>query len=322
MKIRYISHGLFKTGGYRHEMVLYNALIEHFKPQIISHEVYRIEKEFKSLLGYLYLLIWSFFKSNANINVVVARSAFSAIMRNWFNQKEVWIVLHNYDENDNKSGFYNFYFLVLWRILGKIKHNRFKVIAVSPYWVKFFKNEKGIKPVYLFPNLFDTTFYNDFRVKQKNKWVHLGQFSSKNDPQIFALARQLTQIGYYCYFSTLDQKQAQSHNGQFEIICFFNFEDYLNQMAMSSCTLALSSVKEGWNRVAHESILVGTPIIGYKNAGLGDLIRESQSVDVKNIDEAFTCILNSLWVLPSDDFVLKYDLSKGPNFIKDICSNH
>jgi glycosyltransferase involved in cell wall biosynthesis len=322
MKIKYISHGLFKTGGYRHEMVFYHALLDFLKTKVDSHEVCRKEKEFKSLVGYLYLLIWSFFKSNADINIVVARGALSAIIRHWFNQKEVYIVLHNYDENDHKSWLYGKYFKVLFRLLRKVKHSRFKFIAVSPYWVQYFKNEKGIKNVALFPNLFDTAYYETFKVIQKNKWVHLGQYSSKNDPQIFMLAKHLTQIGYYCYFSTLDNQLAKPHNGQFEIIYFMNYEDYLNQMALSSCTLALTTINEGWNRVAHESMLLGTPVIGYKKGGLGDLLRESQSVDVNNIDEAFTCILNSLWILPSDDFILKYDFKQAPFYLKEICQNH
>lgn len=322
MRIKYISHGIHKTGGYRHEMYLFQSVVNHFKNKVETQQIHRIEKEFRNIFGYFRLLIWTFFKSNATINIVVARCGISSILRNWFNQNEVWIVLHNYDEKDHKSSFYAYYYKVLWLILRKVKHHRFKIIAVSPFWKKYFKEEMKIVNVYLFPNFFDTAFYKDFKIKQKNKWVHLGQFSSKNDPQIYKLAKQLTQIGYYCYFSTLDEKLAHPHNGQFEIIYFINFDDYLNQMAMSSCTLALTSINEGWNRVAHESLLIGTPVIGYKRGGLGDLLRESQSVDVKNIDEAFTCILNSLWVLPSEDFILKYDTFQAENYLKKICTNH
>jgi hypothetical protein len=35
------------------------------------------------------------------------------------------------------------------------------------------------------------------------------------------------------------------------------------------CTVCLIKVNEGWNRLAHESILIGTPVFGYGNGGLG-----------------------------------------------------
>lgn len=317
--IRYISYGPIKTGGYRHESVLYKSAVQfHGNNETIKSDCIRRPRLFESFLAHLDLLFWSFLKSKADINIVPARLAIPAILRNYFNQAEVWIVMHNLDSNDGKSNAFNQYLNRLFNLLRKQKTKRFKVIAVSPYWVNYFRDQMGLPNVHLFPNLFDTEVYKPYQQNEKYPWIHLGQFSSKNDPEIIRLAAALTTDGYYCYFSTLDPTKAMSHNGKFEVICFHGFEDYLDQMSRSCCTLALTKINEGWNRVAHESILVGTPVIGYDKAGLGDLMKASGSVVVRDVDEAYIAIKESLWVLPEISFNSKYDISTGINYIATI----
>jgi hypothetical protein len=36
--------------------------------------------------------------------------------------------------------------------------------------------------------------------------------------------------------------------------------------------------------LAHESILIGTPVLGYGNGGLGELLKKSHSIIVQDID--------------------------------------
>lgn len=317
--IRYISYGPLKTGGYRHEILLYNSVVQFYRNIDETYsEIIRRPRLFESFISHLDLLLWGFLKSNADINIVPARLAIPAILRNYFNRSEIWIVLHNHDTNDGKSNSLNHYLNRLFGLLKKRSDSRFKIIAVSPYWVNYFQNQIGLPNVHLFPNLFDTDVYKPYQQNEKYPWIHLGQFSSKNDPDIIRLAGALTADGYYCYFSTLDPDKAMSHNGKFEVICFHGFEDYLEQMSRSCCTLALTQINEGWNRVAHESILVGTPVIGYNKGGLGDLMKASRSVVVRDIDEAYTVIKESLWVLPEIEFNSKYDKSSGINYIANI----
>ena len=320
MRIRYLSYGITKTGGYRHENCLFESLVKHYAERgKVKAERHRRQRLFESLPAYLNLLIWAFFKAGADINIVTGRTAVPAILRNLFNRKSVWIVLHNYDEDDGKAARLTWYFERMFGLLRKYPHGRFKVIVVAPYWLRYFQETKGLKHVYLFPNLFDNAFYLPFHTAHKNAWVHLGQFSSKNDSEIFELAAMLSQKGYYCYFSTLNPAEARSSNGRFEVICFNGFNDYLEHLSRSCCSLALSRVKEGWSRTSHESILVGTPVIGYDRGGLGDLLKASNSVIVKNIHEAYTCITESLWVLPDSSFMQPYDLQKAKDYLKPIC---
>lgn len=322
MNIHYISHGPHKSGGFQHESRLMETCIKYYQTtQEVVAKTFRQEKLFETWIDYLYLLAWSFFKSNGDINITTARTALPAIWRNRFNKKQVWIVLHNYDDKDGKSALMKLYFKILFKVLAKNKNSRIKLIVVAPYWENYFKTEKKIPFVYWFPNLFETAIYKEAGNQKKNKWIHLGQYSVKNDPAIFDLAGRLNKAGYHCYFSTLDERQHFIDRAAYDIVKFDTFNDYLDRMARCECTLALSRVKEGWNRVAHESLLLGTPVLGFKSGGLGDLLKESNSIIVNSVDEAYTCITEKLWMQADEDFLLKYDIKNGINWIKTICQS-
>lgn len=322
MRIHYLSYGIFRTGGYRHEMALFQSCSSHFSARMATKaKAIRKHKLFQSPLAWIQLLIWAFINAGADINIVTARTAVSAILRNLRSNKQVWIVLHNFDPADGKSDMLSWYYKQLFRLLRKARHKRFKVIAVAPYWQKYFSQTLSLPNVFLFPNLFNNALYKPFAANAKNAWVHLGQFSSKNDPDIYALAKKLSRQGYYCYFSTLNPLEAKQGNGQYDVLYFLNFSGYLEHMSRSCCTLALPRLNEGWNRIAHESMLCGTPVVGYARGGLGDLLKESSSVAVKNADEAYSCIVQSLWVLPGSEFLDRYDISKAPSYIEALCRN-
>jgi len=323
MQINYISYGVVKTGGYRHEKCLFDALCEYKSRNTeVKGQLIRRERLFETLFGYIDLMLWSFLKSNADINIVTARTGLSAILRNLFTKKEVWIVLHNYDENDGKSVRMRTYFKCLFSTLRRLQNKRFKIIVVAPFWAEYFKTKQCLKYTYLFPNLFDVKSYESYRKVKKERLVFFGQWSTKNDFSILQLANRLSQKKYHCYFATLDISQVKSYDGNFEIVYFPTHASYLENMSKAHCTLALTSINEGWNRIAHESLLVNTPVIGFKRGGLGDLLKESNSVIVNSIEEAYNCIEGGVWVLPDQDFFERYDLSNTSNYLEIVCSNH
>lgn len=322
MRIHYISYGIVKTGGYLHEKQLFKTLCQYFsKTQNVQGKENREQQYFTSFWGYIKLLYFGFSKSNADINIVTARTALSAIVRNWFTIKQVWIVLHNYDENDGKSERMKNYYNFLFKILKKAKHTRFKIITVAPYWELFFKEKAGLPNVFYFPNLFDINAYSIYQNIPKKKQIHCGQWSSKNDGEIFALTHQLKALGYHCYFSTLHQYEVKQ-TIDFEVRYFEKHSEYLNTMAQCQYTLALIKINEGWNRIAHESILVNTPVIGYNKGGLGNLLQESNSIIAANIDEVLAQITQSKQFDINQNFIAKYHLINAEKFIIPICKIH
>ena len=151
---------------------------------------------------------------------------------------------------------------------------------------------------------------------KKKKQIHLGQWSFKNHPDVFEIAKQLSAKGYYCYFST-NFKDFASKNSDYEVVYFEQFEDYLTQMAASEFTLALTAINEGWNRVAHESILVGTPVIAYAKAGLLDLVNESKSISANNINEVLQAIENKN-VQANPSLLAHYDIKNFDEYLYKI----
>lgn len=316
--IGHLSHGIAKTGGFKHEQQLLEALSVSFsKQQINCTTTTQRANRFFNGLAHLKLQWWSFINASFDINIVVARCALSAILRNLFNSKKVLIVLHNYDETDYKGFVLGIYYRLLFALLSWFRFKHVAIVAVSPFWVTYFKHKTHQHvPVFLFPNLFDQSSYKAYKTAVKKKQIHLGQFSLKNDQRIFELAKRLTEQGYTCYFTTL-MAEEQGVFADYEIR-FGPFESYLTDMAESEYTLAYISINEGWNRVAHESLLVGTPVIGINKGGLGDLLTESGSMTATTVDEFMEGIKHPKGMHNADAFLAKYDIQTQLTWVEPL----
>lgn len=309
MRIRYLRHGNFLAGGARHEEFLVKKLKESTQGKF-EFESYVNTGIFKGLSN-IWLFFWGYRMANTDVNIVVSRLAVGSIIRNLFNRKKTIIVMHYYDENDKKGLFLKLYYLLFFKL---IRHKNVAVVTVSDFYIKFFGKRTK---TFLFPNFFDVNYYKQFRTSRDRRKILLGQYSWKNDDSVFTLSEALTRIGYQCYFCTLDEslvKTTQNYS-----VKFFKFESYLTEMATSWCSISFSAVNEGWPRMVHESILVGTPVIGFDKGGLGDLLTESSSYIVSSVDEAIKLIeQENLENRASDQFIDKYDVSNSSKFIDPI----
>lgn len=316
--IKYISYGKYETGGYKHELFFAEQLLQYLnkKGEKVSLEIVRKNRFYSNPFAYLKLFLLGT-KANGNYNVVVARIALFAVLRNVFTQNKVYIVLHNFDKNDGKSLWLTWYYETLFFVLKNTKNNNIFIVTVAPFWVTFFKQKiKYNIPVFHFPNFFKNEFYSGFIALNKKKQIHLGQWSFKNHPDVFEIAKQLTDQGYYCFFST-NFKDFATKTSTYEVVYFDQFENYLTQMALSEFTLAITGINEGWNRVAHESILVGTPVITYAKAGLLDLVKESNSISANSIEEVLQAIKNKN-VQAKPNLLAHYDVKNVDDYLNKI----
>ncbi len=324
LKVKYISYGKYETGGYKHELFFAQQLTrflttENEKCKLITE---RPSRFFENPIAYLKLFLLGL-KANGNYNIVVARVAVFAIIRNLFTKNKVYIVLHNFDEDDGKSIWLKWYYHLLFFLLKNLPIKNVSIVAVAPFWVSYFKDKiNNNVHVYLFPNFFKNGDYEKIRSFLENednvnkKQIHLGQWSFKNHPDVFEVAKQLTAKGFYCYFSTNFKDFAKKTN-DYEVVYFEHSEDYLTQMAISEFTLALTAINEGWNRVAHESILVGTPVIAYAKAGLLDLVNESKSYAATNIADVIQAIENKN-VQANPSLLAHYDIKNVSDYLKNL----
>jgi len=316
--IKYISYGKYETGGYKHELFFAEQLQQFLnqKGEHVSLEIDRKNRFYTNPFAYLKLFLLGL-TAKAKYNIVVGRIALFAVICNIFTQNKVYIVLHNFDEYDGKSFWLNLYYEALFFVLKNTKNDNISIITVAPFWVKYFKEKiKNNITVFHFPNFFDGEFYSDFIAVIKKKQIHLGQWSFKNHADVFEIAKQLTEQGYYCYFST-NFKDFATKTSNYDVVYFDQFENYLTQMALSEFTLAITGINEGWNRVAHESILVGTPVIAYAKAGLLNLINESKSIAANNIEEVLQGIENKN-VQANPNLLAHYDIKNAADYLKKI----
>ena len=318
ISISHISHGTIETGGYRHEQFLVHSIANFLRKKncAVNEKTIRAKKSFDGF-EHLKLLWFGFVNSISDINIVVARVALPAIIRNLFTNRKLIIVLHYFDERDGKKQMLKWYYNLLFFVLQNIPSKNISIVVPSFFWFKYFNTKmKGNIPVFCFPNFFETENYFNYRTSEKLKQIHLGQFSWKNDKRIFELAKQLSAQGFRCYFSTM-QKVEVGNFYDFEVV-LEEHETYLERMSQSLYTIAFIGINEGWNRVAHESILVNTTLIGNNAGGLGDLIHESGSLMANEVNEFLNCINSTNHSSANKEFIEKYDVKNVEKFLTPI----
>ena len=286
MKIRYISYGKYITGGFLHESFFANALVQELKksqPQI-EFTQHRFNRYFKGFFAHVKLQFLTYQLLNTDITVLVGRMAWMAILKHLFAKSfRAFVVLHHIDNRIPGSIFLKLYTRSFLYFLNQFNIKRIALVVVSPFWFDEVKKRYPKIVVHYFPNLFNPLMYQAYQSSTKTKSIHLGQWSWKNDSKILELAKQFTELGYACYFSS-NQANVQAKFEFYEII-HEPQSAYLKRMAEAQFTLALTVYQEGWNRVAHESILLGTAVIGYPNGGLKNLLEFSGAYVVNSIEE-------------------------------------
>jgi len=335
--LNHISHGAQITGGYLHEKHLSESLA---KALGATHHELRQWHYFENKNAHISLLIWAYKNAHADINLCVSRLALPSILKNIFSKRKTLVVWHYFDDFDKKSKFLKSYYHLLVRVALLISPNKLAFVAVAPYWKNYFEKEFKLKKVFYFPNLFEPNVYATYRGTEKKKQIHLGQVSFKNSAELFYIAEQLANRGYTCYFSTNDPKKVYQSN-YYQVIYFEKHTDYLQEMAASEYTLAMPAIAEGWNRIAHESLLVGTQVIGFNKGGLGDLLRGANAfiVGTKPIHPAIAAfsakeftnqtpppsVVNALYLIlnkakaPIDEaFLATFDSHKTVQYLREI----
>lgn len=312
MEIRYLTHGKYETGGYRHGLFFAQQLHKKYEGSTLT--VLRYQKIFRKL-NHFNLQYWGFKNSKAASQVVSVRLALVSILRNLFTTRRVFVIMHNYDETDGKGWMLRSYYFLLFQFLRLSANRRFRVVTDSPFFKDQFSNHIKL-PIILFPNFFDTQKLLSYRKEQKERKIHLGQWSEKNSTQIFELAKRLSELSFECYFSTLNNNQ-QNTSKNYQIKYFDSYESYLEEMSKCLYTYALPSVNEGWNRVAHESILVGTTVIGFEKGGLGYLLKEASMIIVNDAEAAYHKALEGLHPKPNNAFITKYDIANANAFLSN-----
>ncbi|MCO6494680.1 MAG: hypothetical protein J5I91_03235 [Bacteroidetes bacterium] len=315
--IKYLSDGPKNTGGYYHESFWFEQLQDYYAAK--GFNITAIEERAKDYhKGFIkrFKWFWHLFKiAKADVVLVPGRCAMPVLLRNFFSKRKVMVVFHSLNSKGlRKNRVLSFYYSVIFKLV-RIKSN-YSLVVVAQYWKAFFydKTRIPIERILLLPNLFDPTDYIHFQTKNKQKNIHLGMWSTKLDKSIYEIASHLSHKGYYCFFTTPDDIMSLGSYG-YDIIYCKTQNEYKERVANALFTLTISAIPEGWPRVAHESFLLGTPVIAFNNAGLSELIYEANGYIPKNTIELLE-IIDSLedWEL-SGRFVQKFHINQAQKIL-------
>ncbi len=284
---------------------------------------HRSAKNHKGLIGFLQLWWFGFKHAKGAVNITVQRLCFPVLLASIFTNKKAIVVFHHYDSREKNSFLYHLNFRLML-ILLKSGCGRLKVVVVANYWQRFLLQHGVLTDdVFIMPNLFDTEIYAQAKADvKKNKQVYFGQFSTKQHPYVFEIIDQLAKNGYTCFFTTLHQHEVKVTPSY--SVKSLPYSAYLQQIASSLYTVCLSDINEGWNRTAHESLLLGTPIIGNNAGGLGELLQLAHQPIINSGSEVTQIILQNRPINIPQIFFEPFDLRQISYYAKSIvafCNN-
>ncbi len=265
-KVGVFSHGNSASGGFEHQ-VFWAKQLSFSLGDEGEFDLYHQQKKFKGVVQWLKL--W-FLAGNCKNDflLITERVWIPAYIASLFRRKQkIVFILHSFDFAVIKSPIRKINFLLFKYISTKKK---ILLVTGSQSWVNQFSKVFN-KEIGLLPNLFNNFYYEDFRTSQKCNWIYLGQFSKKTDLIAYKnFISKNKQHHFRFYFNTLDKSERGFWEG-IPIIYTSNKTQYLNWMAHSKLTISFTKFAEGWNRINHESFLVGTQVLVDGKLGSAEL---------------------------------------------------
>lgn len=160
------------------------------------------------------------------------------------------------------------------------------VVTVSEYWRSELERV-GCRRVEVIYNAFDpaefdatpdavAAFFAEHDLPTDRPLVYIGNASRiKGTAEVY---EQLKDEGY-----TLVMSGRNNDTGVPARWFCLERPEYLLLLAACDAVVCMSRLPEGWNRVAHEAMLCGTPVIGSGIAGMGELLDGGQQTTLTDI---------------------------------------
>jgi glycosyltransferase involved in cell wall biosynthesis len=284
------SHGnLFNnpTGGAAYVREVFYALNQEYLIEV--NHIYNIELSknmFKKILSFLRMIFILKYKS-LNADAVILDRRSMAFYRRRKGIKAIGIV-HHYDASNTKN-YLKKKFLKFTTWAGQ--KNIDLLITVSEFWSKYYQ-EIGYKNVSVIYNCFDIPDINDqerqnFRTKFNFNFSQPIIYCGKNQIQkgVEIVYEQLKDEPYLLITSgNRDTALPVKHMS-------LSYRDYLIMISCCDLTINLSIMPEGWCRTAHESLIVGTPVIGSGSGGMLELLVGANQAICKDPSELKKIVL-------------------------------
>ncbi len=154
-----------------------------------------------------------------------------------------------------------------------------KVIVISQYW-KHFLEELGLHNIEVIYCAYDVEKYKPYLSKEEflRKYslpskpiIYLGKNSI---PKTFNVYRILEPLADDCLLIT--SGLAREFPGPVHLD--LDFEGYCSLLYAAGVTVTMPQFAEGWSRIAHESLICGTPVIGNGKGGMKELLERTHQL--------------------------------------------
>jgi glycosyltransferase involved in cell wall biosynthesis len=185
------------------------------------------------------------------------------------------IVMHHFDlEETRKKKKHQFFFN---RFIGNARDAM--IVVVAQYWKNYLLS-LGLSNIEVSYNAFDTSKYKQYISKQDflqkfglpdKPIIYLGKNSKPKTFNAYQIVKPLEND--YLIITTGPIKE---FNGPVHLDLDFN--TYSSLLHFCTLTLLLPKFSEGWSRIAHESLMCGSPVIGNGRGGMRELLEKTNQV--------------------------------------------
>ncbi len=182
-------------------------------------------------------------------------------------------MIHHIDFDLKRNSIkHKWYFKRLEKLLAK----QDLVVTVSKFWKKYL-HEIGCKNVKVIYNSFDT---REFEISENKTVLFRRKYNLEDSKPLIYIGNSSREKGVYEVYNALkdyeyDLVMTGSTNKAKDLpVRFFNLnrEDYLCLLKSCDLVITMSRMLEGWNRIAHEAMLLKKPIIGSGSGGMRELL--------------------------------------------------
>ncbi|HRH65940.1 MAG TPA: glycosyltransferase [Bacteroidia bacterium] len=224
-------------------------------------------------------------------------------------------MIHHIDDVLGKSSVkHAWYFGRLKRRLVKLD----MVITVSAFWKSYLEN-LGCRNVRVIYNSFDSascsvkpeaveSFKRTHDIPSDKPLVYIGNASRQKG--VYEVYEALRNEPYYLVMSG-----PQNHAPDLPVkYVKVDHDEYLTMLTASAAVITFSKMIEGWNRIAHEALLCGTPVIGSGVGGMRELLEGAGQkivTEAGGLSVALQDVIMNRTALAEKgrNFVSRYDMS-------------
>lgn len=289
---------------------------------------YKIEQNSFSLKGFWRLLeaprylwrLWLFSQKQSSFLIRTFQSAFFP-----FKGKGLTIIYHI---DSTGSPFLPKVFqdlLEKWFFLIIPKSER--IVVIAEYWKQYLLN-RGYKNIHLIYCGYDLSMYQP---SQNEVEQFLTKYNLHGKKLIYIGNPQAKKGAKLVYDALKDSDYTLITSGVADSIipCLHldvSFKEYVCLLKAASVVVAMSLFKEGWNRVVHEAMLVGTPVVGSGAGGMEEPLLGGGQIVCKsplNIKECVTEALSKapIMIKTGREYAQQFSKERFEKEWQDLLSN-